>query len=212
MSKTRTIGKLAKAVGVGVETVRFYERQGLIAQPRKGDGPRHYDDKALATLRYIRIAQQLGLSPKEIRALQAQLANGKSFCPSLRGTVEKKLIALAQEAAEIARLQGELQAFLTRCRSRNPVLACPIVEELTRLDTAIALVISDSPVPSSASTICAASGRCTAPEFGFAKPSLTSAPSRDETGQGAADTVKSIRRFFRLAAGLTPASIGLVEP
>ena len=143
MSKTRTIGMLAKEVGVGVETVRFYEREGLIQQPRKGDGPRHYDDKALATLRYIRIAQQLGLSLKDIGALQTQLTGGQSFCASLRATVEAKLSALAEQAAEIVRLQSELTAFLTRCHARDPRLTCPIVEELTRLDS----VFSPAPSP-----------------------------------------------------------------
>jgi MerR family mercuric resistance operon transcriptional regulator len=143
MAKTRTIGKLATEVGVGVETVRFYERQGLIPQPRKGEGPRHYDDKALTTLRYIRIAQQLGLSLKEIAALQGKLTQGQTFCASLRATVEAKLVALAEQAAEIARLQIELEAFLGRCRARDPRLACPIVEELTRLDT----VVSPKPSP-----------------------------------------------------------------
>lgn len=137
MSGARTIGKLAKEVGVGVETIRFYERQGLIAQPRKGDGPRHYDDKALATLRYIRLAQQLGLSLREIRGLQAQLTKGETFCASLRATVEAKLVALSAQSAEIVRLQSELEAFLTRCRAHDPKLACPIVEELTRLDSAL---------------------------------------------------------------------------
>ncbi len=137
MSHTRTIGKLAKEVGVGVETIRFYERQGLIQQPRKGEGPRHYDDVALTTLRYIRIAQQLGLSLKDIRRLQGQLTMGQSFCASLRATVENKLSALAEQAAEIRRLQTELEAFLIRCRSRDPRLTCPIVEELTRLDSAV---------------------------------------------------------------------------
>ena len=139
MAKARTIGMLAKEVGVGVETIRFYERQGLIAQPRKGEGPRHYDDRALATLRYIRIAQQLGLSLKDIRGLQGQLTQGQTFCASLRSTVETKLAALAAEAAEIARLQAELRGFLTRCRARDPQLPCPIVEELTRLDSAVSI-------------------------------------------------------------------------
>lgn len=137
MSKTRTIGKLAKEVGVGVETVRFYEREGLIAQPRKGEGPRHYDDKALATLRYIRIGQQLGLSLKDIKGLQGKLTKGETFCASLRGTVEAKLEALAAEAVELERLRGELEAFLGRCRGRDPAIPCPIIEELTRLDSAV---------------------------------------------------------------------------
>ena len=137
MVKARTIGMLAKEVGIGVETVRFYEREGLIPQPRRGGGPRHYDDRALATLRYIRIGQQLGLTLKDIRALQGRLTEGSAFCSSLRATVESKLVALAAEAAEIVRLQHELQAFLARCQARDPRLTCPIVEELTQLGAAI---------------------------------------------------------------------------
>ena len=125
MGKARTIGMLAKEVGVGVETVRFYEREGLIPQPRK--------------LRYIRIGQQLGLTLKDIRGLQGKLTEGMAFCASLRATVEAKLGALAAEAAEIVRLQHELQAFLARCRARDPKLACPIVEELTQLESAVSL-------------------------------------------------------------------------
>ncbi len=137
MSKARAIGALAREVGVGVETIRFYERQGLIPQPPKGDGPRHYDDKTLATLRYIRIGQRLGLSLKDISGLQAQLTQGQSFCASLRATVEAKLAVLAAQAAEIVRLPAELRGFLARCRARDPALPCPIVEELTRLDSGV---------------------------------------------------------------------------
>ena len=137
MTHARTIGRLAKEVGVNVETIRFYERQGLIQQPSKGEGPRHYDDQAAATLRYIRIAQQFGLSLKDIRGLQDELDHGRTFCASLRTTVEAKLVALAAEATRIADLQTELQAFLARCHAHDPQVPCPIVEELTRLDSAI---------------------------------------------------------------------------
>jgi MerR family mercuric resistance operon transcriptional regulator len=137
MSNRRTIGKLAREVGVGVETIRFYEREGLIEQPPKSDGPRHYDELTLATLRYARLARQLGFSLGEIRALKLELANGATFCASLRSMVEAKLESLAKEAAEIARLQGELRAFLARCRARDPALPCPIVEELTKLNSAV---------------------------------------------------------------------------
>ena len=53
MAVRRTIGKLANEAGVSVETIRFYERKGLIDQPRAADGYRHYDDQTLATVRYI---------------------------------------------------------------------------------------------------------------------------------------------------------------
>ncbi len=138
MGLVRTIGKLAKEVGVGVETIRFYERQGLIEQPRKSRGPRHYDDRTLAMLRYLRLAQQLGFSLKEIRSLKGKLADGQAFCSSLRAIVETKLESLAREAEALARLRDELNSFLSRCRARDPKLPCPIVEELSRLDTAVA--------------------------------------------------------------------------
>ena len=138
MRNARTIGKLAREVGVGVETIRFYERRGLIAQPPKSRGPRHYDDQTLAMLRYLRLAQQLGFSLKEIQTLQGRLADGQAFCKSLRLLVEQKLAALALEAEALERLEDELNAFLTRCRARDPALPCPIVEELTRLGSAVA--------------------------------------------------------------------------
>ena len=138
MTDRRTIGRLAKQVGVGVETIRFYEREGLIAQPRKTEGPRHYDDGVLATLRYAMLAKQLGFSLKEIRALKVKLAEGRAFCASLRKMAEEKVASLAREAEENARLQRELTGFLTRCRARDPDLPCPILEELTHLDSAVA--------------------------------------------------------------------------
>ncbi len=128
---------MAKEVGVGVETIRFYEREGLIEQPPKSDGPRHYDELTLALLRYTRLAQRLGFSFREIRALKRKLADWRTFCASPPKMVEAKLESLAKEAAEIARLQGELRAFLARCRARDPALPCPIVEELTNLNSAV---------------------------------------------------------------------------
>ena len=145
MSNRRTIGLLAKELGVGVETIRFYERKGLIRQPRKVDGPRHYDDRTLATLRYLRLAQQLGFSLREIQTLQGKLANVQTFCASLRGMVENKLKALDAEAREITRLRKELKGFLARCRGRDPKLPCPIVEELTHLDTAVVTSMAKRP-------------------------------------------------------------------
>jgi len=138
MRNARTIGKLARELGIGVETIRFYERKGLITQPPKSEGPRHYDDQTLAMLRYLRLAQQLGFSLKEIQSLQGRLADGQAFCKSLRTLVEQKLAALVREAEALDRLKNELNAFLTRCKARDSALPCPIVEELTRLGSAVA--------------------------------------------------------------------------
>ena len=138
MVASRTIGRLAKELDVSVETIRFYERKGLIKQPPKSDGPRHYDDRTLATLRYLRLAQRLGFSLKEIQSLQGKLTSKQTFCVSLRTMVQDKLTSLEREAETIAKLKLELTEFLSRCRNRDPNLPCPIVEELTNLDLAVA--------------------------------------------------------------------------
>ncbi|KPF78406.1 hypothetical protein IP88_03850 [alpha proteobacterium AAP81b] len=137
MAAIRTIGRAAKEAGISVETVRYYERQGLIDQPRRSAGSRHYDDRTLAMLKYIRVAQGFGLTLREIRALGGDLGTGRGFCASLQTLVENKLADIARKQAELAALAEELAVFLGRCKARAAHLPCPVVAELTRLDGAI---------------------------------------------------------------------------
>lgn len=130
MASTRTIGRLAKEAGVGVETIRFYERQGLIDRPRAASGYRQYDERHLARLRYIKIAQSLGLSLKEIAALSAGLDDRQGFCASVRAVVSARLEAVCAEAARLERLQAEMQGFLRACAARDPARGCPVFEAL----------------------------------------------------------------------------------
>lgn len=136
MATRRTIGKLAKETGVSVETIRFYERKGLIDQPRAAQGYRHYDDEALASVRYIKIAQRLGFRLADILALRGRLDQGDGFCQAVRETARRRLKALVAEIAELERLSGELQSFLARCAERPPERPCPILIELGALDKA----------------------------------------------------------------------------
>ncbi len=136
MATRRTIGKLAKETGVSVETIRFYERKGLIDQPRAAQGYRHYDDEALATVRYIKIAQRLGFRLADILALRGRLDQGDGFCHAVRETARRRLETVNAEMAELERLSGELQAFLTRCAQRPPERPCPLLIELGALDKA----------------------------------------------------------------------------
>ena len=76
MGVRRTIGKLAKEAGVGVETVRFYERKGLIDQPLSAEGYRDYGDETLAAVRYIKIAQSMGFSLADVAKLRGKLGRG----------------------------------------------------------------------------------------------------------------------------------------
>ena len=79
MGARRTIGKLAKEAGVGVETVRFYERKGLIDQPLSRQGYRDYGDETLAAVRYIKIAQKMGFSLADVAKLRGKLREGPGF-------------------------------------------------------------------------------------------------------------------------------------
>ncbi len=136
MSARRTIGKLAKEAGVGVETVRFYERKGLIDQPVTGEGYRDYGDETLAAVRYIKIAQKMGFSLADVAKLRGKLREGPGFCEAVRATARRRLGTIEGEIAELRRLQGELTAFLDRCGRRSPNAPCSILTELAALDDA----------------------------------------------------------------------------
>jgi len=132
-SAERTIGRLAKAAGVGVETIRFYQRRGLIEQPRKpeGGGFRLYGEDALRLLRYIRLAQSFGLTLREIEDLLRRTGDAKlSFCEAVRETMQAKLVKVREELAGLRVLEDELASFLTACRTRDPDLPCPILAGL----------------------------------------------------------------------------------
>lgn len=131
----RTIGQLAKAAGVNVETVRFYERRGLLQQPQKpaASGFRRYDEAALQLLRYIRMAQGFGLSLRDIHDLLGESRDAKrSFWRAVQGVVEGKLVKVREELVSLQRLEAELQGCLASCTARPPGLPCPILVGLGR--------------------------------------------------------------------------------
>jgi DNA-binding transcriptional MerR regulator len=136
--KRRTIGQLATELGIGVETIRFYERRGLIPQPvRVGGGYRHYGDDVAAMIRYIRLAQQLGLSLKDVERLKAYLDRGSTFCSVLRETARNRLDAVTQQILQLEQLKTDLSAFLYRCEERDQSVPCPILIELGRMEAAV---------------------------------------------------------------------------
>jgi DNA-binding transcriptional MerR regulator len=127
----RTIGQLARAAGVGVETIRFYERRGLIPRPpRPPQGYRRYGDDVLVRLRYIRLAQGLGLTLADVAELIARTDEGAGFCRAVRSTVEGRLAKLNAEIAALERLRDEMGEFLEICGARPPGAPCPTLLSL----------------------------------------------------------------------------------
>ena len=105
-AKLRTIGVLAKEVGVSVETIRYYQRRGIIVTPESVDGRyRHYSDEILAQLRYILIAKSLGMSLKDIEKLRSKIITRPTFCASVKETVSEKLESIDQEIAALESLK-----------------------------------------------------------------------------------------------------------
>jgi len=124
-----TIGAFAKAAGVNVETIRFYQRKGLLPEPDKPlGGIRRYDPAVLARLRFIKTAQRLGFSLEEVGDL-LKLDDGSS-CREAREQAERKLADVRGKIAELARIEGVLADLVERCCVARGKVRCPLIAEL----------------------------------------------------------------------------------
>lgn len=124
-----TIGALAKAVGVNVETVRYYQRIGLLPAPPRAYGTiRRYPDETLRRLRFIRRAQGLGFSLDEITAL-LKLSDGE-HCSETRVLGEQKLSLVQRKLDELTSMRDALRELVARCARGEPGRGCPLIEAL----------------------------------------------------------------------------------
>ncbi|MGH8631295.1 MAG: heavy metal-responsive transcriptional regulator, partial [Burkholderiales bacterium] len=127
-----TIGKLAATAGIGVEKVRFYERKGLIERPaRPANGYRAYSKEAIARLAFVREAQELGFTLREIRDLLALRANPAADCAAVRARTASKLAQLENRIAQSERMRATLRDLLSECPGRGELDKCSIVEALS---------------------------------------------------------------------------------
>lgn len=136
MSAGALIGQVARAAGVSVQTVRYYERRGLLpAAPRKASGYRVYPLETVERLRFIHRAQGAGFRLEEIKEVLRLKYAGQSPCNCVRRLLEGKLAQVEREMAELRRFRRELQQALKRSQKlpRLPHRAsaiCPILETL----------------------------------------------------------------------------------
>lgn len=123
-----TIARLAHAGGVGVETVRFYQRKGLLPVPAAAGAVRHYDEADVQRLRFIRAAQRAGFSLKEIAELLALDASEDRA--RVRDLTRQRLAAIDAQMAELATARAALAGLLDECAS-GKAGPCPIIATFT---------------------------------------------------------------------------------
>lgn len=125
----RTIGKLAKEAKVNVETIRFYERRGLLLRPMLPTrGWRVYDDSAVWVIHYIKLGRQLGFSLGEMKTLLANVGGGASFCKSVQRAYEDKIALVGKRIEEMKTIRNELRKALADCVKRGATGECPIAQ------------------------------------------------------------------------------------
>ena len=128
MPESLTIGALAKAGNVNVETVRYYQRRGLLREPtRPLNGFRRYGVADVSRLRFIKHAQQSGFTLEEVQALLR--LSGRPACGASRTLAATKLAAIEEKMRMLARLRRELRAWVTACDA-NSGENCPALEKL----------------------------------------------------------------------------------
>ena len=128
-----TISRAARKAGVGVETIRFYEREGLIAQPgRRPSGYRQYPPDVVRRVRFIRHAKDLGFTLKEIQELLELRVDPTSTCEDVRKRARGKVADIEERIASLERMKAALVRLGRKCRGKGPTSECPILEELDR--------------------------------------------------------------------------------
>jgi MerR family transcriptional regulator, mercuric resistance operon regulatory protein len=124
------IGELPKSVDVNVETIRYYQRIGLLGLPQKPyGGTRSYSGQDLRTLRFIRRAQQIGFSLEDIRAL---LELSSSDCKQVGKLVTEKLNLVHAKVGQLRSIESVLAKTVEQCARRTGNRPCPIIETLSQ--------------------------------------------------------------------------------
>ncbi len=134
MTPSMRIGELARHVGTSCDTLRYYERVGLLARPRRTPaGYRLYDDSVAERVAFIKKAQALGLALAEIREVLRLAARGTPPCEHVRAALQHRLRQVDARIGELESLRATLRRALARSRAASPVApcVCTIIESET---------------------------------------------------------------------------------
>ncbi len=130
------IGQVAKTAGVGIDAVRFYEREGLLAKPdRRPSGYREYSPDVVVHLRFIRRAKELGFSLKEIRELIALETDREATAGDVRQLAERRLADIEERIRALQRMRRALRKVTEECPGGGPTSRCSILRTLSKEET-----------------------------------------------------------------------------
>ena len=139
MNHAAKIGQVAHATGLSIDTIRFYEKQGLLPRSARTDGGfRLFGAGDIETLKFVRKAQELGFSLNEIRELLILRTDHVPACSHVKELLDQKLTAVEQKIKELRSLELSLQRALRKCNRELRAAApghgkcCPVLEEITR--------------------------------------------------------------------------------
>ena len=134
-----TIGELARCAGVNVQTVRYYERRGLLDEPaRRASGYREYGAVALDRLRFIRRAQELGFTLTEVGELLALRLDPGTTAADVKSRAQQKIAEVDAKLHDLERIRDALTHLAGTCRGgRGPAGDCPLLEALGPLHDAV---------------------------------------------------------------------------
>ena len=134
--KALTIGRLARKAGVNLETVRYYERRGLLPRPpRSASGYRLFPAEAAQRLKFIRRAQELGFSLGEIRELLSLRMSATARRTDVRKRAEAKIAYIDAKIRSLDSMKRTLRKLTNSCEGCGPIAACPILESLDKEDS-----------------------------------------------------------------------------
>lgn len=131
--KPLTIGKVAERAGVGIETIRFYEREGLLDVPtRTASGYRQFDEDVVKRLIFISRAKELGFTLKEIKELFSLRLDPTSSCADVKAQAQAKIDDIEEKLRRLNRMKRALVKITSECSGQGATTECPILDSLDR--------------------------------------------------------------------------------
>ena len=129
------IGEVATNTRVSVETLRYYERRGLLPSPeRSASGYRSYGPDTVRRVHFVRHAQQLGFTLDEIADLLGMWEDSATSCEEVAGRAAATLTRIDAKMEQLARMRGALAQYISACHARETLSDCPLLVSLGRLE------------------------------------------------------------------------------